>query len=73
MAVFKGLSQIIHEQINNEVTPIKFSPDTAEAITTGQHVNYVNASESQPVSSVFRWGYSVWGVDKIIDKWFPNE
>lgn len=70
MARFKNLSEAIRSQI-----PAKqqFPAGSPIAFQTGDNIGYTDINNTQPSTDVFRWGYSVWGVDTITGQKSPQD
>lgn len=74
MAIFRGLSEIIREQIRINVPLEHTHPiSTEEATLVGQNTGQFTNTSATPVTGVFRWGYSTWGVDTIIGVKLPSD
>lgn len=71
---FRGLSQIIREEIKQNVPTEHVHPATTEEATMlGQNTKYLFGTSPQSITGVFVWGYSVWGVDQVIGVKYPSD
>ena len=72
MARFKGLTQIIQEQIAETVKYNTRPPISPHIIETGQSILF-QENFSQKIKGIFIWGESVWGIDRVVNAWYPDE
>ena len=70
MARFKSLSEAIKIQIPAQT---QFAAGSPIAFQSGDYVGYTNVDTTQPTTEVFRWGYSIWGVDIITSQKSPQD
>jgi hypothetical protein len=71
---FRGLSQIIREEIKQTVPSEHIHPSiTEEANLLGQNTRYFTDTRDKTITNVFRWGYSVWGIDQVIGVKYPTD
>jgi hypothetical protein len=74
MAQFRGLSDIIKEQISKNTSNGHTHPSATETATlVGQNLGLFADIRPTAITGVFRWGYSTWGVDTIIGVGFPED
>jgi len=62
---FRGLSSIIREQLSAMEVKYEYPLLTEEAMYLGQSHKYYTNSRTEQEPGVFRWGYSIWGIDQI--------
>jgi hypothetical protein len=70
---FKGLTETIQEQISKTVQEHVHPPISQEAIYFNQDSRYNTPTIDNSIKGVFKWGVSIWGIDPIIGKDFPDE
>lgn len=73
MPTFKGLPQIIREQIKQTSTKQRaFPPNSTEAKLLDQDKKYILIQDTN-IEGVYKWGVSAWGTDSVIGVDFPED
>lgn len=72
MASFKGLSEIVREQIAITKETTEFPAATPEAAYFGTNTNFI-AAQQDTTPDVFIWGVSTWGIESIVGADFPED
>ena len=70
MPRFRGLSEVIREQIRREVTQVDIPDASPLAAHTSNVIPFELPSEGEQVQ---RWGFSTWGVEPITSVYKPQD
>ena len=71
MPRFRGLSEAIRYHVKQLNTPLDIPPSSALSLDVGAQELTTFSGDVSP--SVLRWGFSTWGIERVINKYKPTD
>lgn len=73
MASFQSLSAVINNQVLQTQARINDNASARSSVAVQNATAKVNNQEIEQEKDVLRWGFSIWGVQKVTSEYKPNE